>query len=175
MAELQEWPHRNLTVPYKCDQLWQVATEESDFSLQLRSTVAGGRITGVANFTRCCVPDSRSDYATQQCEWTMPDCSVYQYAGTLICWTRDEIAVICLRVPFQNLLVSQKCLSGICHRLGFEEISSWMRISNNTAMIITCRLATQTNGAARAYGIAIYVSLSDWCGRSLGLTVSIAG
>ena len=84
-------------------------------------------------------------------EGTMPDYSVYQHVGNFIYWTRDEIAMICLRVPFQNLLVSQKRLSGTCHRLGFEQSSSWIRISGNTAMIIACRLAIQTNRAARAY------------------------
>ena len=77
--------------------------------------------------------------------------------------------MICLRVPFQNLLVSQKCLSGICHSLGFEKTSSWVRISGNTAMIIACRLATQKNGAARAYDVVFYVSLHEWCGGSVGL------
>jgi hypothetical protein len=132
------------------------------------STVEGGRITGVANFTRCCLPDSWSDDVTQQCEGTIPDYSVYQHVGTLIYWTRDEIAMICLRVPFQNLLVTQKCLSGNCHMLGFEESSSWMRVSSSTAMINACRLATQTNRAARAYDTAFYVILHKWCERSVG-------
>jgi hypothetical protein len=152
-----------------------VATQKSDNSWQVWSTVAGGQITGVANFTRCCVTDSRSNDATQHCKGTMPDYSVCQHVGTLMYWTRDEISMICLRVQFQNLLVSRKCLSGTCQKLGFEEICSWMRISGSTAMILVCRVATQTKLAARAYDAAFYVSLHEWCGRSVGLTVSIAG
>jgi len=152
-----------------------VATQQSDNSWQVWSTVAGDRITGVAKFTRCCVPDSGSDDATQHCDWTIPDYSVYQQVGTLIYWRRDEIAMICLMVPFQKLLVSRKCLSGTCQKLSFEESCSWMRISGSTAMMLVCRVATQKKLAARANDASFYVSLHEWCGRSVGLTVSLAG
>jgi hypothetical protein len=50
--------------------------------------------------------------------------------------SRHGMCELAFRVPFQNLLVSQECLSEICHRLGFEEVCSWMRISGNTAVTI---------------------------------------
>ena len=151
MAELQVWPYRNLTVPDKCDQLWQVA----ELQVWPTSLVVA--------------------YQIQHCKGTMPDYSVYQNVGTLMYWTRDEISMICLRVPFQKLLMSRKCLSGTCQKLSFEEICSWMRISGSTAMMLVCRVATQTKLAALAYDAAFYVSLHERCGMSVGLTVSIAG
>jgi hypothetical protein len=54
------------------------------------------------------------------------------------------------------------------HRSGFEGSFSGMIISDSTAMIIACKLAKQTNRAAHAYDAAFYMSLHEWCGRSVG-------
>ena len=158
MAELQGWPHSNLTIPDKCDQLWQV-TELQGW------------------------PNSRVVvYQTQgpmmQHSIVIGLYQIIRFINKLALWYIEEGMKLPWSVSWYR---SRNCW---CHEsVSVELVRSWVSRKvapewESVAVRLWCSFVEWLHKkklAARANDASFYVSLHEWCGRSVGLTVSLAG